>query len=87
MSTLNFKMRRQWTAELRGPELAVSVEITRHEDALSFVWWCFGIDFKTDAQPEEFSLAPARSLTEAKRRSAQDAQAMARKMIAARGGA
>ncbi len=87
MSALNWKMRRQWVSQIRRDGINVDITITHTAKESSWTWWLDTFDRTTHCSVEHFAIPPAISLTEAKRRSAQDADALLSRLIAARGGA
>lgn len=86
---MNWTSRKQWSARVGTPDTArVLITITREMvppgAALApFSWWLDPVD--SDARPV-YCTTPAISLTEAKRRSVADAEAMVARLVAARGG-
>lgn len=80
-----WKKRQQWTLEIREGYVTAEIVITKHCDG-GVVYWVDAFDRGTSlsAKPEA---GHARSLTEAKRKSVEAAQALLKHMTRARGGA
>lgn len=81
---MNWATRKQWTLTIGTKDTArVGITITREDRFPGWAWWLDPVD--ADARPFYCS-SPAISLTEAKRRSVQDAEAFVARLVAARGG-
>ena len=87
MSALIWSHRRQWVTHLGHSGLDIEITITRFAAESQWYWYVDGFDRSRLATLSEFSKSAASSLTEAKRRAAQQADALLVRMVAARGGA
>ena len=84
--TLLWTKRQQWTASTRRNFHAIDLVITKSD--AGFTWWIDVLDRGIGQTHEEYSPQPAaRSLTEAKRRATEQADALVERLIKARGGA
>jgi len=87
MTPLDWKQRKQWVTHIGHSGIDVEVTITRSLSEVTWYWHVDGFDRSRMTSHDEFCAAPAWSLTEAKRRSAQQADALLVRMLNARGGA
>ncbi len=86
MSPLVWKPRRQWVCLTQRDGIAVDITITKL-DATEFTWGLIAkpaIPFGPSSA--EYALSIARSLTEAKRRARDQADALVTRLVRARGG-
>ena len=86
MSPLNWTPRKQWAAIDRRDNFGIDVVIDK--SAAGFTWWIDVLDRGLGQTHAEYSAQPpARSLVEAKRRAAQQVDALIDRLTRARGGA
>lgn len=86
MKPLTWKPRKQWVTDDRRDNFGIDVAITKSK--AGFTWWIDVLDRGIGQSHADYSAQPpARSLVEAKRRAAQQVDAMIERLARARGGA